>query len=104
MPSSSSDRLERVAAGITDLRLKLMWLSIFRMVATTLMLAVLAVRLFASPPSELSGEDSFSFLLIGTVYVVSLVYAVWLRRGEARAAAAWVQLLGDVSWRQVSST
>ena len=81
---------------MADLRKKLLWLSIFRMVATSLMLAALAVRLLSAPPALLSAEDSLSFTLIAAVYLLSLIYAVWLRRGRAREVAGWVQVLGDV--------
>jgi two-component system, NtrC family, sensor histidine kinase PilS len=72
------------------------WLSIFRMVATTLMLAVLAVRLVDAGTTGITSEESLSFLIIALVYGMTLVYGLWLRRGPARPAVAYVQLLGDV--------
>jgi two-component system sensor histidine kinase PilS (NtrC family) len=84
------------SSGVPELRTKLLWLSIFRMVATTLMMGALAVRLLSGPGDEFSGQDSLSFGLIGGVYGLSLVYAIWLRRGRANPLAAWVQVSGDV--------
>ena len=66
------------------------------MVATTLMLAVLAGRLWANSPTELQLEDSLSFGLIAGVYLMSLVYALWLREGQVHQWNAGVQLGGDV--------
>ena len=87
----------RTDLGI-DLRLKLLWLSVFRMVATTLVLAALAIRLLSGVRgSELSNEDSLSFVVIGAVYLVTLVYAVTLRRGQPGRGWAYGQLLGDVA-------
>jgi two-component system sensor histidine kinase PilS (NtrC family) len=61
------------------------------------MLAVLAVRLADAAGTEgVSTEDSLSFVIIAVVYAVTLIYGLWLRRGPARPAVAYVQLLGDV--------
>ena len=95
MRSSSAASSGRFAAA-TDLRTKLVWLSIFRMVATTLMLATLAVRLTDASTGSVSAADSLSFLVIGVVYAMTLVYGLWLRRGSTGTAVAYVQLLGDV--------
>ncbi|MBX5484704.1 MAG: PAS domain-containing protein, partial [Myxococcaceae bacterium] len=97
MPSSSEAPPARTAAvPVSDLRVKLLWLSIFRMVATSLLLALLAIRLLGAPRPTISGEDSLSFVVIGVVYLMTLLYALLLRGSEVRRAAAWVQLLGDV--------
>jgi two-component system sensor histidine kinase PilS (NtrC family) len=93
---SSSDASTGRFAAATDLRTKLVWLSIFRMVATTLMLAALAVRLTDASARGVSAADSLWFLVIGVVYALTLVYGLWLRRGSTGSAVAYVQLLGDV--------
>jgi two-component system sensor histidine kinase PilS (NtrC family) len=83
--------------GEPELRVRLTWLSIFRTIATSLLLAVFALRLLASSPTrELSREDSLAFLGIGLVYVLSLVYGLWLRRGRVGRTAAVVQVVGDI--------
>jgi two-component system, NtrC family, sensor histidine kinase PilS len=67
------------------------------MVATTLMLAALAMRLTdAGTTGAITTEDSLSFLIIAVVYAMTLIYGLWLRRGPARPAVAYVQLFGDV--------
>ena len=66
------------------------------MVATTLLLAVVAVRLFTQTTSELSSEDSASFGLIGAAYVLTIVYALVLRRRQVGHVTAYVQVLVDV--------
>jgi two-component system sensor histidine kinase PilS (NtrC family) len=83
----------------TDLRLKLTWVSIFRTVATTLMLAAMAVRVFAAPPRgrELSAEDSASLFVIAAVYLATLAYGVMLKRGLVGRGLAYAQIVGDVA-------
>lgn len=83
--------------GEPELRVRLTWLSVFRTIATSLLLAVFALRLLASSPTrELSREDSLAFLGIGLIYVLSLVYGLWLRRGRVGRTAAVVQVVGDI--------
>lgn len=76
--------------------MRLTWLSIFRTVATTLLLGVTALRLLAAPPQELSRRDSLAFAVIGLVYVLTLIYGLWLRRGRVGTSAAAVQVAGDI--------
>lgn len=84
-------------AGDSDLRLKLTWLIVFRTIATTLLLGAIVARLSSRPPTEeLSTADSLSFLLIGVVYVLTLIYGLVLRRGAVGRGNAYVQVLGDV--------
>lgn len=96
MPSSKASAV-LAGSSHSDLLVKLTWLTVFRTVATTLLLAVIAARLFSAPKvQELSGADSLSFLVIGVVYALTLAYGLVLRRGYAGKAAAYVQILGDV--------
>ena len=68
------------------------------MIATTLMLGTLALRLFsATEYKELTSEEYLSFFVIGCVYLMTLVYALLLRRGSIGEWAAYVQLVGDVA-------
>ncbi len=96
MPSNSTPARGWFDDNPRDLRVKLLWLSVFRMVATTLLLGTIALRLL-SRPTDLSWEDSLSFLVIGVVYVMTLVYALWLRSGRAGTGVALAQLVGDVA-------
>ncbi len=83
--------------GEPELRVRLTWLTVFRTVATSLLLAVFALRLLASSPtSELSRQDTLGFVGIGTVYLLTLIYGLWLRRGQVGRVAAMVQVAGDV--------
>jgi two-component system sensor histidine kinase PilS (NtrC family) len=83
--------------GEAELRVRLTWLSIFRTIATSLLLAVFALRLLASSGTrDLSREDSLVFLGIGLVYVLTLIYGLWLRKGRVGRTAAVVQVAGDV--------
>jgi two-component system sensor histidine kinase PilS (NtrC family) len=94
--------LSRTAAALVpppgepELRVRLTWLSVFRTVATSLLLGVFALRLLAAPPRELSFNDSLAFTVIGLVYVLTLIYGLWLRRGKVGRSAAVVQVAGDV--------
>ena len=85
------------SASQSDLRQRLVWVTVFRTVATTLLLVALAARLLSAPSEEgLSAEDSFFFLLIGLVYLSTIGYGLWLRRREVGLPAVWVQIAGDI--------
>jgi two-component system sensor histidine kinase PilS (NtrC family) len=96
----SSSTREPAAAprlnGPAELRTKLTWLAAFRVSVTSLLLIVLGARRALGPTTELSHSDQLAFFLIGTGYVLTLAYAVALRRGIAGRLAAYVQVLGDV--------
>lgn len=95
MPSSRAAAFVPLA-GEPELRVRLTWLSVFRTVATTLLLSVTALRLLAGPPRDLSRRDSLAFAVIGLVYVLTLIYGLWLRRGRVGPSAAAVQVAGDI--------
>src|SRR5229473_1273613 len=84
------------ALGAADLRLKLVWLTVFRTVATTLLLSATVVRVLSQPLTELTHEDTFFFGLIAIVYLSTLIYGLILRRHRVGPAAAYAQVLGDV--------
>ena len=65
--------------GEPELRVRLTWLSIFRTIATSLLLAVFALRLLASSGTrDLSREDSLVFLGIGAILVGVILLGVLL--------------------------
>ncbi len=80
----------------SELRTKLTWLAAFRVSVTSLLLGFLAVRRALASPAELTTADQLAFALIGAVYVLTLAYAVGLRRGLASIGFAYAQVLGDV--------
>lgn len=85
------------AARTAELRTKLLWVTVFRTVAITLLLAVSAVRLLANPPpAGPSRSDSVTFVAIGTVYFLTVFYLLWLRRRDVGPGAAWVQMGADI--------
>jgi two-component system sensor histidine kinase PilS (NtrC family) len=90
VPSSS-------ASAEADLRVRLLWLTVFRTVATTLVLGGLAARFAARGWPELTQSDSAAFVIVGTVFVLTLVTGLLLRLGRAGWAAAWTQTLFDVA-------
>lgn len=91
MPSSSG--LEE-----TDLRPRLLWLTVFRTVATTLLLVVLAVRYGPNRPGEVLGlQEQLSFAIIGTVYLLTLGTGVQLRRGARVRPLAWAHVVFDLA-------
>ncbi len=102
MPAPSSSQSEARADGrengpLGDLTRKLIWLTVFRTVATTLLLGTIAVRLLSGPPIEdFSRADSASFVVIALVYGLTLVYGLLLRRGVVGRGVAYLQVLGDV--------
>ncbi len=82
---------------MSELRVKLVWLTVFRTVATTLLLATIAARILSQPfSSELSREDSSSFVIIVLVYVATVVYGLLLRAKRVGHAAAYIQVFGDI--------
>ncbi len=98
MPSSSVGGLVLAGRPEADsLRTRLVWLTVFRTVATSLSLVAVAARLFLQPMEEPSRADMLSFAVIGIVYVFTLVYGLMLRggRGVDRMAAV-VQVAGDL--------
>ncbi len=98
MPSSSVGGLVLAGRPEADrLRTRLVWLTVFRTVATSLSLVAVAARLFLQPVEEPSRADMLSFAVIGIVYVFTLVYGLMLRggRGVDRMAAV-VQVAGDL--------
>lgn len=94
MQSSSSG----VVAAAADLRVRLLWLTLFRTVATTLILGVLAAQLASGAPrsEELSTADLTSFGIIAFSYVLTLVTGLLLRAGRVGPGAAWTQIIFDV--------
>lgn len=93
-----NNRSEQIGTDNADLRLKLTWVTVFRAIATSLMLAAIAVRLLSRPPSiEISTADSLSFLTITVVYLLTLVYGFSLRKSRGGKAMAYAQIIGDVA-------
>ncbi len=80
-----------------DLRVRLLWLTLFRTVATTLVLGGLGAQLSSElPRGELSTADLTSFAIIGFSYVLTLVTGILLRIGRVGPWAAWTQIIFDV--------
>lgn len=84
-------------ASTADLRVRLLWLTLFRTVATTLVLGVLAIQLSSGIPRDgLSAVDITSFGIIVVSYVVTLLTGLLLRSGRVGPRAAWTQIIFDV--------
>ena len=95
MPSSST-----VAAPDAEstLRPRLVWVTAFRTAAATLLLAVYGVRMLSRPVSEaLAGEDLVSLWMVGSIYLVVLVQALFLRDSKPGLRSALVHVAGDVA-------
>ena len=91
MPSSNG------VTAVSDLRVRLLWLTVFRTVATTLVLGGLAAQLGSVfPRAELSAADLTSFAIIAFSYVLTLVTGLLLRVGRVGQGAAWTQIVFDV--------
>lgn len=88
-----------MVAAAADLRVRLLWLTLFRTVATTLILGVLAAQISSGAVrsgSELSTADLTSFAIIAFSYVLTLVTGLLLRTGRVGPGAAWTQIIFDV--------
>jgi len=84
-------------ASRSDLQVKLVWLTAFRLVATTLLLGTIVARVLTrAAPESLTFEDQASFALIGFVYVLTLISGLVLRRGRVGMATAYLQVAGDL--------
>ena len=95
MPSSSA--VEAPDAG-SSLRPRLVWVTAFRTAAATLLLAVYGVRLLSRPSTEaLAGADLLSLWMVGSIYLVVLVQALFLRNSKPGARSALVHVAGDVA-------
>ena len=81
---------------MVDLRVRLLWLTVFRTVGTTLVLGGLAAQLSDSPRLELSTADLASFVIIAFSYVLTLATGLFLRAGRVGPGAAWFQIVFDV--------
>ncbi|MGZ3446585.1 MAG: ATP-binding protein [Myxococcaceae bacterium] len=81
-----------------SLRPRLVWVTAFRTAAATLLLAVYGVRLLSRPSAEaLGGEDLLSLWMVGCIYLLVLVQALFLRDSKPGARSALVHVAGDVA-------
>ncbi|HEY1905974.1 MAG TPA: ATP-binding protein [Myxococcaceae bacterium] len=81
-----------------SLRPRLVWVTAFRTAAATLLLAVYGVRLLSRPSIEaLAGEDLVSLWLVGSIYLLVLVQALFLRDSKPGLRSALVHVAGDVA-------
>lgn len=97
MRSSRSAAAVRARLESFDLRLKLVWLAVFRTVTTTLLLAVFAARVLSQPATEeLARQNIVPFVLIALVYFLTLVFGLILRGGRVGRSASYIQVLGDI--------
>ena len=95
MPSSSAGEAPDASSS---LRPRLVWVTAFRTAAATLLLAVYGVRLLSRPSSEtLAGEDLLSLWMVGCIYLLVLVQALFLRNSKPGARSALVHVAGDVA-------
>ncbi|WP_438825895.1 two-component system sensor histidine kinase NtrB [Myxococcus faecalis] len=78
------------------LRVRLVWLVLFRTVAASLSLVITVGRLLIQPLEEPSRADSLSLGVIIAAYASTVVVGIRLRRERAGRLDAWVQVLGDV--------
>ncbi|MFL5320918.1 MAG: two-component system sensor histidine kinase NtrB [Myxococcaceae bacterium] len=86
-----------MSRGSASAGTQLLWVTVFRTVMTTLLLAALAARLLSRAPArQLTPRDSFAFVALGAVFLLSAVYGGWIRSGRQQRALAWVQLVADV--------
>jgi two-component system sensor histidine kinase PilS (NtrC family) len=95
VPSSSA---AEVPSPDSTLRPRLVWVTAFRTLAATLLLAVYGVRLLSRPPSEsLAREDLVSLWLVASIYLVVLVQALFLRGSRPGLRSAVVHVAGDLA-------
>ena len=93
MPSSSEARPPLKGEA---LKVRLVWLTVFRTVVTVVLLLFIGARRLSGPVAELSSVDTATFAVIGGVFALTVLYALALRGSQASPLAAYGQLLGDV--------
>lgn len=102
MPSSSVGEptaSQKHDSSGDDLSRRLTVLVFFRTIATTLILVLAGVQMGARRPLEsVSASDVGWFSLVALDYLLTLVSALVLRRGPARAWLAWAQVFGAVAF------
>jgi two-component system, NtrC family, sensor histidine kinase PilS len=80
------------------LRVRLLWLTLFRTVlAALVMVAVVAQLLNRGGVAGLGWREYASFMLMGLVFVVTLLTGLLLKAGEVSPAAAWLHVGFDVA-------
>ncbi len=79
-----------------QLRLRVTWLTAFRLLATTLLLLILLARVM-SRSEPVSGRETSLFVFIGFVYAFGLLFSLLLRFGRIDFRAAWGQIVADVA-------
>jgi len=93
VPSSSAAELAE-----ESLRPRLVWVTAFRTVAATLLLAVYGLRVLSRPASEgIAREDLASLWLVASIYLMVLVQALFLRNSRPGLRSAVVHVAGDVA-------
>lgn len=75
----------------------MLWLTLFRTVASTVLLVTLVARLLSEDlPEALSLTEWASFLLLGGLYGLTLLTSVLVRAGRVSRPIAWTQVVADV--------
>ena len=87
--------MSAVPLGATELHQRLVWLTLFRTVATSLCLAAFSIPMLDRASVEPSVADGMAFTVISLVFLSTLVYGVMLRRRQAGREAAVAQVVGD---------
>ncbi|MBE2253668.1 MAG: PAS domain-containing sensor histidine kinase [Myxococcus sp.] len=101
MPSSSARATAVTAAPpeLSEFRLRLTALVVFRTVAATLILILAVLRVGPRPVTQtMTGSEVAWFTVVAVDYLVTLVTAIALRRGYAGLPLAWGQVLGAVAF------
>ena len=62
-----------------------------------LLMVALSARLLSAPPGSITPDDTRWFVLIGFVFLLSIGYALTLRRGWRPSWQAYVQISGDIA-------
>jgi two-component system sensor histidine kinase PilS (NtrC family) len=90
-------RGEKAGEGLPDsLFSKIQWLMFFRAVVVTLLLGATAIVQIKESQFFKYASPIYLYLLIGLTYVLTLIYALLLRRVRHLKIFAYGQILGDV--------
>lgn len=79
-----------------ELRRRITYLMLFRVVLITLVLGITAVLNAAAPEQVTSAENRLLYAIIIGTYAISLGYAFWLPRARRPLRFATAQLIGDL--------
>jgi two-component system, NtrC family, sensor histidine kinase PilS len=88
--------LSNTPAANANLTVRVVWLTAFRTLGTTALLIALALQVWSKGPTEaIASRDISAFIVIGIVYLLTIVTGILARSNLLNQASAWLQVVFD---------